>query len=132
MMNSYNTGNSGTPIGFQIDIGTVGVALTDVHTSPPSGQWQKVVGIKDKYGDVSRFTITKELATNKLYVLIRTFVDFSSIDQSLWGLAKGNVFTSYKVDGGPEGNIDFSHQSDDLATLYDGKNIVIFKIIEML
>ena len=132
MKRIYDTGIDSNQIKCTVKIGTVGVAYSAIYKARTGGQWAKIKESSSNSGNIRAFTIGKAVNLKSSYLIIRTIIDFSNIDESLWKNQQDNVVARYGFSGGFSGSQTYNGDTDDITSSPKGKIIVITKPIQLI
>ena len=131
MNNSYDTGNDANQITFSVKVGTVGTAFTSASIARSGGQQTKIAESNEDSGSISEQSIGNASDIRTGFLVVRTNVDLSNVDKSLWQGLKNKLVVSYQLNGGSAGKQIYKHDNDDMRATPDGKAIVVTKAIEL-
>ena len=132
MKQTYDTGIATNQINLGVTAGTVGTAYTSVTLVNAAGQSSKIAESDQDSGNISERTIGTGGALKNSYVVIRTTIDLSNIDPSLWPGQQQNLAMRYQLTGGFSGSQTFIQEADDVVASPDGKTLVVSKAIQLL
>ena len=132
MKRTYNTGVDTNQIILGVTVGTVGTAYTSVYSSRSGGQQTKIAESNEDSGNIAEANIGDATNLRNSYLVIRTIIDFSNVDPTLWANQKDNLISRYNFKGGFSGDQIYDHDIDDIISSPNGKTIVITKPIELL
>jgi hypothetical protein len=128
MKRTYNIGIDTN----QIMLGTVGTAYTSVYSTRSGGQQTKIVESNEDSGNIAEANIGDATSLRNSYLVVRTIIDLSNIDPTLWANQKDNIISKYNIKGGFSGHQIYNQDVDDIFSSPNGKTIVITKPIEFL
>ena len=132
MKRIYDTGIETNRINCAIKIGTVGVAYTAIYIERSGGQWSKIKESTTNSGNIKAFALGKAASLKNSYLVIRTIIDLSNIDKSLWKNQEDNIVARYYFKGGFSASQVYNQDTDDVISSPDGKIIVISKPIQLI
>ena len=132
MKRTYNTGIDTNKITLSVKVGTVGTAFTAVYLSRSGGQWSQIGQSNEDSGNIEEKNVGNASHVRNCYLVIRTVIDMSHIDASLWENQKDQLVIRYHLKGGFSGNQVYNQDVDDITTTPQGKIIVVTKPIELL
>lgn len=120
---------NGAGIRIKVSVGTPGTAFTNLHHSPPAGQWNRFPDTNSQNGSIDTYQLGLAENLRNQYLLIRTLVDFSNIDKSLWKGQRLNLYIKYELSGGAtiDGRMDVL--PGEIISSKEGKILEINKII---
>jgi len=131
MKRTYETGIDTNVITLGVKVGTVGVAYTSAIIIRSGGQYTKVAESNQDSGSIAETNIGTAADLKNSYLIVRTIIDLSHIDKSLWENQKDNLVIRYHLSGGFSGNQVYNQDLDDINTSPDGKIIIVTKPIEL-
>ncbi|HNX65516.1 MAG TPA: hypothetical protein PKH02_01465 [Bacteroidales bacterium] len=131
MKRIYETGTEAADIKLNVDIGTAGTAFTSAYLARSGGQSSLIAQSKTVSGDIGETSIGDAQGVKSSYLVIRTTIDFSNMDQTEWQKQADLIFARYQIEGGYSGKQLYNHDLDDLNVAYGGKIVTITKAIEM-
>ncbi|MCX6274586.1 MAG: hypothetical protein NTV09_05220 [Bacteroidetes bacterium] len=126
----YETGDDTNQITFGVKVGTTGTANTSAVVQGGS-QPKKIAESNEDSGSISEQSIGNASDIRNSFLVLRTSLDLSNTDKSLWPGLKNNLVVSYHLNGGLSGRQVYNHDKDDINTSPDGKTIVVTKAIEL-
>lgn len=132
MKRTYNTGIDTNQITLGVTVGTVGTAYTSVYLTRSGGNQTKIAESNEDSGNIADRIIGNASTVKNGYLIIRTIIDLSNVDQTLWATQKDNLIIRYHLDGGFSGNQIYNQDIDDIISSPNGKTIVITKPIELV
>ncbi|WP_109097706.1 hypothetical protein [Aquimarina sp. AU58] len=132
MKRVYEIGNDTNQINCTVKIGTVGVAYTAVYIARSGGQWSQIKESTSSSGNIKSFLVGQAIDLRDSYLVIRTIIDFSTIDKDLWNEQKNNIVARYYLKGGLLGAQTYNHDTDDITSSSNGKIVVITKPIKLI
>lgn len=131
MKRTYETGMDTNVITLGVKVGTVGVAYTSASIIRSGGQQTKIAESNEESGNISEQAIGKSADLKGSYLLVRTIIDLSHVDKTLWANQADNLVIRYHLSGGLSGNQVYNQDLDDINTSPDGKIIIVTKPIEL-
>jgi hypothetical protein len=131
MKRTYELGIDSNQITLGVTVGTAGTAYTSASIARSGGQQKKIAESNADSGTISDRNIGKASDLVGSYLIIRTIIDFSNIDKSLWKNQADHLIIRYHLDGGFSGNQVYNQDIDDINASPDGKIIIITKPIEL-
>lgn len=131
MKRTYETGMDTNVITLGVKVGTVGVAYTSANIIRSGGQQKKIAESNEESGNIAEQAIGKAADLKGSYLVVRTIIDLSHIDKSLWATQADNLVIRYHLSGGLSGNQVYNQDLDDINTSPDGKIIIVTKPIEL-
>lgn len=131
MKRTYETGIDNNSISCAVRVGTVGVAYTSADIIRSGGQTTRVAESNEQSGSISERTIGSASYLRDSYLVVRTIIDLSHVDKSLWAGQKDNLVIRYALNGGFSGSQVYNQDLDDINTSPDGKIIIVTKPIEL-
>ena len=131
MKRIYDTGIDTNQIKCAVKIGTVGIAYTAMYIARTGGQWTKIKESSTDSGNIRAFTLGKAVNLKNSYLVIRTIIDFSNIDNNLWGVQEDSIVARYHFEGGFSGKQTYNQDTDDITSSPNGKIIIVTKPIQL-
>lgn len=132
MKDTYNSGMDHNQISLLVKVGITGTAYTTVYSTKDGQQMIKIAESDENNGNIRSMVIGNAAGLRNQYIVIRTIIDLSNIDPSLWLNQQQNLVISYCFDGGFSGSQIFKQDQDDINASPSGKNIIVTKSIEIL
>lgn len=131
MKRNYDTGTDTNQILLGVKVGTVGTAYTSVYVARSGGQSSKIEESNADSGSIIDKIIGDAKQLRSAYLIIRTTVDFSNIDEEQWENQADKIVVKYHINGGFSGNQIYNYDTDDVDIVLGGKVVIITKPIEL-
>jgi hypothetical protein len=131
MKRTYETGIDTNQITLGVKVGTEGTAYTSANIIRSGGQQTKIAESNEESGNISEKNIGNSSDLRNSYLIVRTIIDLSNIDKSLWSNLKENLVIRYQLSGGFSANQVYNQDLDDINTSPEGKIIIVTKPIEL-
>lgn len=128
---SYNTGIDTNQINLGATVGTVGTAYTIV-SFVKNGSQTPIAESNEDSGNIQERNIGNAIILRNNFLFIRTTIDLSNIDKSLWTNQSDNLVIRYLLNGGFSGNQVYQQDPDDIVTSPNGNKIVVTKLIQLI
>lgn len=131
MNETYNTGMDQNQISSAVNVGTTGTAYSTMYIARNGEDPLKIAESNENNGNIVSQVIGKASELRNSYLIIRTIIDLSNIDPSLWINQQQNLSIKYSLDGGFSGSQLYRVNNDDITASSTGKNIIVTKSIEL-
>jgi hypothetical protein len=131
MKRIYDTGMDNNSINLEVKLGSVGVAYTATYLFRSGGIWTKISESNEDSGNIQNAAIGTTEFLRKSYIVVRTLIDFSHLDENQREMATKNIYMKYTFSGGFSGIQEFNYDNDDLTITPNKKLVTIVKPIEM-
>jgi hypothetical protein len=132
MKRTYDIGTDTNEITLHVRVGTVGTAYTSVYLARKGGASSKIAESDEDSGSIKERKIGQSDQLRFSYLIIRTTVDFSNIDEAQWLNQADNLFLRYRLQGGFSGTQTYNQDTDDVDIVFNGRIVIITKPIELI
>ncbi|MCC7029502.1 MAG: hypothetical protein IT257_04290 [Chitinophagaceae bacterium] len=132
MKRQYDTGLDANSISMQVKVGTVGEAYTAAYLLRSGGQWNKITESTADSGSIKKTNIGFAADLRKSYVVVRTLIDLSNLNEAERESAANTIFIEYKFSGGFAGTQTYNFDLDDITKTPDNRFVSISKPIELI
>lgn len=126
----YDCGKDSNTIKIAVEIGSVGIPYTVVFNVRKGGQ--QAVLKKSKKSKIAYFEIGKAEVLRDSYILVRTFINLSSISKDDREKEIEMIKTKYKLKGGKLDEQQYRHDDTDIFKGPDNEVIEITKPIKLI
>ena len=143
MKRIYDTGlDDSNQILTEVNVITVGVAYTAVYLVRSGGQFSLIDESTNQRnnpdpqvpsnGDILTFTVGSALKVRKSYILFRTLINLSHLDDELRKREVELIRIEYRFSGGFSENQVYNFDNDDITVSSDNRIVSITKPVEMI
>lgn len=142
MKRIYDTGLvDDNPISMGVDVATAGVAYTAIYLVRSGGQFnliaestdsENIVETVEPNGDVKDFDIGLAMNVRKSYIVSRTLIDLTHLDEDKRKREVEIMRINYRFFGGFSGRQLYNFDTDDMIVSPGNKFVSITKPVEML
>lgn len=131
-MDSYELGMDQNQIYVKVDVGTAGVASTQVDIARLDGTSRKVAESSLQDGNISLTMIGLAEEIKNQLTIVNSMIDLGTIDPQNRPQAIKNIVITYTLSGGLSGTKDYHFSDGDVEISENGKIVAITKSINLV